>query len=156
MAAPFIQDVPSHVHVVHQVRHPLAVIRSFMGFDFFRPDLRNHYVDFCYRHAPKIQEWKDPLDQCIQYWLSWNDMIEHSDVPRHRLEDVSASQLASTAEAAGIGVPEKLLQMAVQEWTGFNHRSHTPPRLSVTAQTLLDRPLGSKLRKTARRYGYTL
>jgi hypothetical protein len=155
LAAPFLEQLLSSVHVVHQVRHPLAVIRSFMSYGFF--DQLNDYVNFCYRHAPEICEWPDPLDRCIQYWISWNEMVEKHNVPCHRVEDLSALQLVEMSLSAGFEVSEKAFEVVLRKWIDAKvGHLHTLPLRSVAAEELLARPLGQKLQEVAGRYGYAL
>jgi hypothetical protein len=152
LAAPFIQQLPDHVHVVHQVRHPLAVIRSFMGFEFFRPDLHSKYVTFAYRYAPAIQDWDEQIDKCMQYWISWNELVEKHKVPRHRLEDLGPERLQTMAHAGGLSVTREQMQKAtLKVGKTYNHRARDA---SVTAKRLLERPLGPKLQDLAKKYGY--
>lgn len=155
LAAPFLAQLPSHVHVVHQVRHPFDVIRSFMKYGFFeQPD---DYANFCYRHVSSIHEWQDPLDRCIQYWISWNEMIEQRGVPWHRVEDLSAVQLVKMAEVAGLGISEHVFEAALKKWVTIRvGHSDPPPRRSVTSQEFLSRPLGPRLKELAGRYGYVI
>lgn len=155
LAAPFLDQLPSHVHVVHQVRHPLAVIRSFMGYDFFGSS--NPYVSFCYRHAPEIGRQQGALGRCMQYWISWNEMVESYGAPRHRVEDLSAPLLVDIAASAGFEIPEEEFAVALEKWgdVKVGHLS-TPPRFRVSTRELLEHPLGQRLKELAYRYGYDI
>ena len=75
-------DAVRFEHVFHQVRHPLAVIRSVetFGADSWQ---------FVYAHTPCRPE-DPPLVRGAKYWLHWNDHAERLACWRYRVEDASA------------------------------------------------------------------
>ena len=76
-------DAVRFEHVFHQVRHPLAVIRSV---ETFGPGS----WEFVYAHTPCRPE-DPPLVRGAKYWLHWNDHAERAACWRYRVEDVAAS-----------------------------------------------------------------
>lgn len=68
--------------IFHQVRHPLAVIRSVVT---FKPD------SWTYVYAHTSASAADPLVlRGAKYWLEWNEHAERIATWRYRIEDVAA------------------------------------------------------------------
>ncbi len=152
LAAPHARKFRDSTYIVHQVRDPLLVIRSFLGFGFFERDPSHRFLSYVLRHAPECARWDDPLDQAIQYWLSWNQMAAEAAHERLRLEDLDATHFDRLARLAG-------LQEADYGRASRNlGRRHNGRRrdMTVTVSGLLRRPLGPELRERAAVYGYSL
>jgi hypothetical protein len=83
MAVPFLQhECLKSCTIIHVVRDPLQVIRSFLNnLLFFRED-RNEYrraeEQFLYTHLPHLDFLPDPVSRACYYYLRWNQMIEES------------------------------------------------------------------------------
>jgi len=76
-------DAVQFEHVFHQVRDPLAVIRSV---ETFGPDS----WAFVYAHTSCRPE-DPPLVRGAKYWLHWNDHAERLACWRYRVEDVASA-----------------------------------------------------------------
>jgi len=91
LAAPFLETLAPGTVVLHQVRHPLAVVRSFARQNFF--GRRHAWRTFAVRHCPEFAE-HPPLAACFLYWLRWNELVQRAEaLPglryfRYRVEDL--------------------------------------------------------------------
>lgn len=94
MASPYLPRLPRGLVVVHQIREPIAVIRSLLRINFFTsPNCA--YRGTMHRDAPHIFQG-DPLERAMRYWLEWNRLTEDAASCPHlrplcwRLEDIDA------------------------------------------------------------------
>jgi hypothetical protein len=116
LAAPFLGQLPPDTVVLHQVRDPLATIRSMLGVRMFqtkphplmqaryrlqyyrirfaRPITNARFVRFVAEHCPGVFDLPDETSRAAAYWVRWNQAIRHSanaaDLPyhRYRVEDL--------------------------------------------------------------------
>lgn len=104
LAAPFLAGLPPGTLVIHQVREPVAVVRSFLRIRFFEG--KSAWKRFAERHAPELATGT-PLERCVKYWLHWNRLCQGAaalgqvEYRRHRLEDVDRELLAELCVALG-------------------------------------------------------
>lgn len=151
LAAPHLANL-EQVKVIHQVRNPLFVVRSFVGFGFFTRSPDDPYLCYVLEHAPTVASWDNPVDQAIEYWLVWNRMVEPHAERRVRLEDLSAEHFAELASMAGLDAADYSPAMA-SLGRRYNGRRR---ELALTRADLLGRPRGEELAALAERYGYVL
>ncbi len=83
MAVPFLErNSLKDCTIIHVVRDPLKVIRSFLNnLLFFREDranFRHAQEQFLYEHLPHLEFLPDPVSRACFYYLRWNQMIEES------------------------------------------------------------------------------
>lgn len=89
LAAPFVAEL--RTPIIHLVRHPLAVINSLLGIEFWTQDGHKPYRDFLEKFCPTTG---DSIQKSLIYWYEWNKSL--SNYPRMRLEDwTSLPQLNS-------------------------------------------------------------
>jgi hypothetical protein len=103
MAVPFL-DHPllKDCAIVHVVRDPLAVIRSFLNhIRFFRDDCSERArpaEQFIRRHLPHLNLLPDAISRACYFYLRWNQMIEESIAGRryilHPIESSPTALLA--------------------------------------------------------------
>ena len=80
MAAPFL-DHPcaSSAALLHLVRHPLDVIRSYArDVGMFREGADNPFApfrDFALAHLPGIAQGRSELERTCLFWIGWNERI---------------------------------------------------------------------------------
>ena len=88
LAAPFLKHLRNH-KIIHLTRHPLRVINSIVGIQFFNKSIAHHtpYRDFVYKYSQVDPNAKD-IAQAMQYWTLWNTMIEPYAHARIRIEDI--------------------------------------------------------------------
>jgi hypothetical protein len=77
--------------IVHIVRHPLHVIRSFIGTGHFGPFGPKHRDRPWYQFMALHFWYSDypPVQQAMRYYMRWNAEIERTEADRFRIEDQS-------------------------------------------------------------------
>jgi hypothetical protein len=87
LAVPYLPD--ERFRVVHQVRHPYKVIKSFYNIGFFDPShdaRRLNFIAFAKRHF----EWSDdPLRSSLRWYLEWNAKCEAITDQRYQVEKMT-------------------------------------------------------------------
>jgi hypothetical protein len=100
LAAPFIGELPAGTIVLHQVRDPLATVRSLVGVRMFqtkphplmqlryrlqyhhirvaRPITNARFVRFAADHCRGVFDPDDEPSRAAAYWVRWNRMIERA------------------------------------------------------------------------------
>ncbi len=158
LAAPLLGKLPEGATVLHQVREPLAVIRSVLRSGIL--DNAGPHHDYVVRHVPELA-LGGPTVRAMRYWIEWNRMIEaaadYDDLVyrRHRLEDLDASGVAALAGALGQARPVDLAQRVLdsrprdQGTRGDKRRDGAVTWASLPKGALLD-----ELVELARSYGY--
>jgi hypothetical protein len=148
LAVPYLPD--DVVTVVHQVRNPLSVIKSFYNIGFFDPahyDRHKRYVDFAQRHFAFSEE---PLHSCVRWYLEWNRRCEEITPHRFQVERIGQA-FNDIAGWFGHG----LLSRDTTIPTDLNSRprvvSNAPDDLRAQVQTF---PEYAELCIMAERYGY--
>lgn len=93
LAVPFLKTLKSYTNVLHVVRHPLKVIGSMEGIEFWHTHEHKLYRDFIYKYMVEVSikcnalGFRDlpSIEKSMFYWLYWNIMCEG--YPRLRIED---------------------------------------------------------------------
>jgi len=151
LAVPHLGTASSRIHVVHQVRNPLNVVRSFVGFGFFERAVDKPYRDFIFKHAPEVIKQPDAIDKSMMYWLAWNRRTQVHAESRHQLEQLDAVKLQTLVRLAGRAVT---VQQVVQVMAKVGNKYNTRPRADLTNSEILSRPLGARIHELAAEYGY--
>lgn len=97
MAVPFLNhECLKDTTIIHIIRHPMAVINSFVeGLRYFRDEcleekFLKEYHEFIYQCLPILKEKLDPISRAALYYIEWNQMIEQMARGRqyylHRIE----------------------------------------------------------------------
>ena len=149
MAVPFAEGLD--MVRLHQVREPLAVVRSLVKTGHFEPSLRERYrryTDFIARH---FEVSEDPVDSALRFYLEWNKRAEAAAQLRYRVEDLAAA-LPEILEAIG----ERPREASAAVPTDFNSRDSA---VGEDWQAGLDErirahPRFGELSEIRRRYGY--
>lgn len=150
-AAPRLSTLDAHV--VHQVRHPLAVIASSMARSTFAGKMRPS-ARWAYEQHPQIVRDSDRnhLVRAMRFWLEWNLLIEPHARHRWRVEDLTAEQVAQVLTGCGRPVDRDRAAQAMALIPRDVNHGHGVQLLSWS-----DLPacrLTRRLRKMAERYGY--
>lgn len=136
--------------VVHQVRHPLEVVRSLVGIGMFSNLAHGPYRWFMYAHLPGLTT--DDETDAIRWWVEWNERIEQHATMRVRLRDLDAAMFEEVCAHVGHPVPVERLEAAVAAvGTGVNARRRS------REYDWDDLPVGAmtdRLKRAAARYGY--
>ena len=91
LAQPFAKFINKEIKepVIHLVRHPLAVINSLTGIQFWIGAGHKLYRDFIYQHLPGVDKLNDPITQSMYYYVYWNKTLVNGKYPRIRIEDIA-------------------------------------------------------------------
>lgn len=91
MAAPYVaKKILNNTKIIHVVRHPEKVIKSFVDaiFYFREPTATNEYEHFIYQFLPQLTEKRlNPYERGALYYVYWNKLIEDYADYIHRIED---------------------------------------------------------------------
>src|SRR5690349_10525286 len=78
--------------VFHQVRHPLAVLRSILATGFFTdPGTYVAYRELIEATLPDITRLASPIEKAMHYIVGWNRLCEEAASLRWRVEDLDAA-----------------------------------------------------------------
>jgi len=157
LAAAYLDRLPAGSVVLHQVRDPLAVLRSLRRVRAF--DARSPYRAFAEFHCPAVRRGT-PLERGMMYWVEWNRLAAraaewpHLRYLRYRVEDLNPGLLERILTLLG-GTPAVPSQSALEAVpTDLNTRE---PRDEDTAISWGSLPEG-RARRTlialAAGYGY--
>lgn len=141
--------------VLHQVRHPLAVIASTQTF-------AGSSWDYIKKHIP-VKDEDSLLLKCMKYWYYWNLEAEKFSEWTYQLEsfpEVFPEFCKRIGHPELIQKKDKLQQMAKNVNTRAGRPEKSPsmlPRKEVTWARLEkeDKELCGKIRLLAEKYGYT-
>lgn len=93
------------IRVYHQIRNPIATIRSMVKIGLFHPghdELHRDVLEVARVFAPHVFELGRALDRACSFWLAWWDLLEPVADRRWRLEDVDAELVAELARDVGL------------------------------------------------------
>ena len=163
-AAPFIRFLPRGTMVFHQVRNPLAFIKS-------RQKKGLTFIPFRTRYCPVPAGCRDeagfaalpPAQQAAylaEFWVQWNRMIERAagcgrfGYMRYRIEDVDAGHVGRMLETIRCPCPAEAVQRVI---AGTERTLHSLglPETDVTPD-MLPAATREALRKLAAEYGYRI
>ena len=153
LAAPFVEALPPGTVVLHQVREPAAVVRSFLRIRFF--DEPSPYRDFAEQLCPALAQGT-ALERCCRYWLEWNRFAARAATAagivyrRYRLEDLDLDLVLELCQRIGQPVSQEVAASALHalprdvNTRGSKERDH-----EVDAEAL-----PAEVRTLAAEYGY--
>jgi hypothetical protein len=180
LAAPFLRDLAPGTVVLHQVRDPLANLRSMLGVRMFqtkphafmqaryrlqyyrirfaRPITNARFVRFAAEHCPGVFELPDEASRAASYWVRWNRMIEAADARddlvyrRYRIEDLDDQLLTELDHLLG-GSATAVDSARVRAELGTStHRARQVNALGL--DDIADVPTRDALAALALDYGY--
>jgi hypothetical protein len=180
LAAPFLPDLPDGTVVLHQVRDPLATIRSMVGVRMFqtrphplmqlryrlqyhhirvaRPITNARFVRFAARHCPGVFDLPDEVSRAAAYWVRWNRMIEKAGTERdlvyqrYRVEDLDDARLAQLDHVlGGAATPDDAARVRGQLGTSTHRARQVAP---VAYEDVTHTATRDQLRELALDYGY--
>ena len=168
LAVPFLETLPHNVHVFHQTRHPVNVIRSLLQIRFCDLDTNNqpvrkgqglHFTQFAYRHCPALFEYANTRERAIWFYYHWNKTIEQALTNRHNIrydiEGVNPDRLRQILNYLGVRpqlVSDELL-VAHFALLPQNINAKTREKVSLTEDICWD-DLPEEVQQLARSYGY--
>ena len=166
LAVPFLKNLPPHVRILHQVRHPLNVIRSLLQIRFADLDERQRpvrtglglqFTQFAYRHCPALLECITNRDRAIWFYYHWNRLVAQAGRPvlRYQIEELGPDRLRQLLDHIGVPatqVPTELLK-AHFDLLPRNINAKTREKVPLTEDVRWDE-LPSEVQELARSYGY--
>lgn len=158
-AAPYLENLPAETLVLHQVRDPLAVIRSLQRTRFF--DQPSSYRRFAELHEPDIASGSS-LERAMRYWTAWNRLteraaqVEHLRYRRYRLEDLELGFLEQLLADIGRPVPEDLASIYASVPLDTNSEGSKEHDHEIRWATLPQGPVLDELIELGEHYGYQL
>jgi hypothetical protein len=78
LAVPFLDLIDPSITILHQVREPIACVKSLYGRGFFlenRPGVRKRFTKFANDHL-KTNKFENEIDRCFAFWTWWNKAAE--------------------------------------------------------------------------------
>lgn len=147
LAVPFLGDYQGAV--LHQVRHPLDVIRSLVGIGMFTDPRHGGYQNLAFEHLPGLVG--DDLTDAMRWYVGWNASCERFAHHRFRIEDLDASLLVQLAADVGHPVDRST---AVRALADVRLDRNSRRRAGLRWDDLPDGSLKRKLREMADAYGY--
>lgn len=182
LAAPFLADLPAGTVVLHQVRDPLATVRSMVGVRMFqtkphplmqaryrlqyyrirfaRPITNARFVRFADEHCPGVFDLPDETSRAASYWVRWNRTIASAQnrddliYLRYRVEDLDDELLSQLDRLLG-GTATAADAAEVRAELGIDtHRARQVDALALDA--VADPVTRRTLTELAREYGYDL
>jgi len=158
LAVPFLGELPPGVAVLHQVREPLAVIRSFARIRLFED--RGPYWEFLAQHLDGLESLS-PLEGVLRYWDEWNRETEQAAAEaglpylRYRLEDLDEALLGEILGFIGFDCdPERLRAALSARPKNVNTRGDKSRDGDITWESLPAGPALDAVYRRARTYGY--
>ena len=128
LGAPYIDALAAGTVVLHQVREPVANVRSSLRIHVFSSP--SWYRSFAEQHAPALLTGSE-VERCMRYWLEWNRMAGRArekpqlDYYRYRLEDIDGELVAQICRKIELQVsPEHIDEVLLQLPRDFNTRGN--------------------------------
>ncbi len=128
LGAPYIDALPAGTVVLHQVREPVANVRSSLRIHFFRSP--SWYRSFAEQHAPSLLVGSE-AERCMRYWLEWNRMAERArekpqlEYFRYRLEDIDGEVVAQICRCIELDVTAgRIAEVLAQLPRDYNTRGN--------------------------------
>lgn len=155
MAVPYLDQ--TECPLVRLVRDPFKVVKSFYRSGTYRDvNTSCKYTQFTYRHLPGLYD-TDELGRCILRTCDWDNPVEAFDHLTVQIEDRSHKSLRNMIYyCTGDRVPffkiEKVLLDIGKEYNAHGKGNQT----KLSADWILDHPLGYKLVERADKFGYKL
>jgi hypothetical protein len=182
LAAPFLADLPAGTVVVHQVREPLATIRSIVGVRVFqtaphplmdlryrlqsyrvrlaRPITNPRFVRFADRHCPGLFDIPDEPSRAAAYWVRWHRMIaaaqdrDHLTYERVRVEELDDDRVAQLDRLLGGDATGGEVAKVRAELGSSTHRARQVDTLTMA--DIRHEPTRRALAELAHDFGYEL
>jgi hypothetical protein len=143
--------------VFHQVRHPLAVLRSMLATDFFsNPGQYTPYYQLLQSSLPRLECRGTPLRKAMYYIVAWNRLCEPAATLRWRIESLDAETLSRATALIGCERSVVACAAALERVPRDLNRLELRglQRSDLTWAELPDCPEKRDLMDTMRRYGY--
>lgn len=126
LAVPEIESGAWKGPVAQIVRHPVAVVRSLMGIQFFHPELEDApFPRFAREHCPEIVGL-EPLEAAVEWWVAWNERCARLADVKLRVEDLRKGwALAELGDGLGVTL-DPAASARVETDTNSRERANVP------------------------------
>jgi hypothetical protein len=162
-AAPHIPRLPAGTVVFHQVREPMAFIRSRLKKGLTYYDLRRRYCPIPGEPSSRTGYDAWPVERQVEYlaefWFRWNLLVERAGKVRrlayyrYRLETVDLDHFDAMLDAIGADCDRERLKFVFGETrTDMHSRGDTDLK---TGWNMLPRAVAERVGRKAREYGYS-
>jgi hypothetical protein len=180
LAAPFVTQLPAGTVVLHQVREPLATVRSLVGMRVFqtrphplmelryrlqhyhvrfaRPIANARFVRFAADHCDGVFDPPDEPSRAATYWIRWNRLIaeaaDRDDLTyrRYRVEDLDDELLTEFDHLLGGSAAPSAVAALRAELGTETHRARRIDELGL--DDIGDPATRRELTALAAEYGY--
>lgn len=144
-------DLPNQlVDVVHIVRKPLDVVRSWVELGNFGNDMEKRFKKF-YKVVkivtPTVFEWDTPHERALQYWISWNLLCGFKCNYHLQIESITIEKLL-----AALNLSPHLNEMAFS-LPKINQRTESKEKYEFTVKDFDPELLGFAT-MVAKKFGY--
>lgn len=160
LAASFIPSLPVELPVLHQVREPIAFIRSMVGIRFF--EVPSAYRVFAELICPELTGGT-PVERSMLYWITWNRFVAQEGprgerpYMRYRLEEVDEDLVARMLDFVGFDCDSEKVSATVQVHPrDYKTRDIKDEDDSIRLDTLPRGELLEHLLELADELGYTI
>lgn len=99
--------------ILHQTRHPLAVVRSLVGIGLLRDEAASTYTDVVRSRVPEVFALSGEAQRAAALWKVWNEMIEERATLRYRVED-AAEAIPLVCDSLGIKMRRRRIDEALK------------------------------------------
>jgi hypothetical protein len=143
--------------VFHQVRHPLAVLRSMLATDFFSsPGRYAPYYRLLQSTLPRLDDRGTPVRKAMYYIVAWNRRCERAATLRWRVESLDAATLRRASALVGCERSVQACAAALERVPRDVNRLELRglERADLAWADLPDCPEKRDLVDSLRRYGY--
>jgi hypothetical protein len=136
--------------ILHQVRHPLAVITSWF---VNLKDLNRHEWAFIRKRIPEINRNDSLIVHCAKYWYYWNLLAEQKAQWSYQIENIE-QVLPKFISLSGIKLDRAVLKQTSSKTNSWQNTSH-----KISWEYLkkhIPKELYHQIQKLALRYGYEI
>jgi hypothetical protein len=156
-ALPRLEDLPADVVIFHQVRDPIAVVRSLVGSHMLTEP--SPYVDFIATHAPEVLAHDDEPSRCMAYWVEWNRRLAgHLDrdrpYVRYQVEELTPDVLSQLSGLLGSVQPGETIEQLLAAVPELDDNGSVD--MSASLASLPDGPAKAEMLRLAAELEYEL
>ncbi len=161
LVVPYLAKLPETFVVLHQVRHPLHVIRSICRIPFLRDS--TDYTRFAYHFCPEIEGGTSQEERALRYWVRWNQMAEDLSARfgehyfRYRVEEIDVLKVRQILDLLSVTeTAEKAVKILQAHPRNVNTRGDKSRDGELIWAKLPAGIWRDRAEEMAARYGYTI
>jgi len=135
--------------VVHQVRHPMKVIRSIYEMGLFDPAREHTRAPFVAMARRYFRFSEDPLHSALRFYIEWNERCEQITEKRYKIEEIS-NEIEHISKWLGNNL------RFIDDVSKTTNSRDKEVSVDFKEQSLKYFPEYSKLQLLSDRYGYSI